>query len=282
MKRLISLLIYSLFLFLAGSAFSQQIKFNLVLDGAANGWIGINNIAQDQQGYLWFTTYNNGFYQYDGSTFKAFTHDSTNKNSVSCNDISCLAIDKTGSIWIGTFYSGLDRFNPATKTFTHFRHNPKDISSLGNDSIYSILADHLGNIWIGTLGGVDRLDTKTGKIFHYSHDERDASSLSYNNVFTIYEDHQGTIWIGCVYSSGLGLQKSENGGLNRFDRATGKFTRYKHNPADGNSITDNNVTALFEDSKGNFWVGTSGGLHTMDRTTGKFTHYPYDPSIRKN
>ncbi|HEX7847212.1 MAG TPA: two-component regulator propeller domain-containing protein, partial [Chitinophagaceae bacterium] len=36
--------------------------------------------------------------------------------------------------------------------------------------------------------------------------------------------------------------------------------------------------AIFEDSKGNFWVGTAGdGLHTMNRATGKFQRYLYDP-----
>ena len=48
-----------------------------------------------------------------------------------------------------------------------------------------------------------------------------------------------------------------------------------NNPA---SIADNKVRAIFEDSKGNFWVGTRGdGLHIMDREKGTFKHYYYDP-----
>jgi signal transduction histidine kinase len=39
------------------------------------------------------------------------------------------------------------------------------------------------------------------------------------------------------------------------------------------------VTALLEDSKGNFWVGTAeDGLHIMNRETGTFIRYTYDPS----
>ena len=35
---------------------------------------------------------------------------------------------------------------------------------------------------------------------------------------------------------------------------------------------------MFEDSRGNFWVGTGGdGLHIMDRKTGRFERLPYDP-----
>jgi hypothetical protein len=72
---------------------------------------------------------------------------------------------------------------------------------------------------------------------------------------------------------------SKDGGLNRMDKKTGRFTRYLHDPKDPNSLVDNKVKALFEDSKGNLWVGTSGdGLHTMDRTRGTFTRYPHDPA----
>lgn len=36
--------------------------------------------------------------------------------------------------------------------------------------------------------------------------------------------------------------------------------------------------SVFEDSRGNFWVGTVGdGLHLMDRDRGTFKHFPYDP-----
>ena len=138
----------------------------------------------------------------------------------------------------------------------------------------SILEDHLGNIWIGTLGGgLDLLDRKSGRFEHYFHQENNSSSLSNNKVFTIYEDRQGTLWVGCGSMS----DAKEDGGLNRFDRATGGFTRFLHDPADPNSIATNKVKTLFEDSKGNFWVGTSGdGLHIMDRQKGTFRHFYYD------
>ena len=66
-------------------------------------------------------------------------------------------------------------------------------------------------------------------------------------------------------------------------KKTGKFTRYKHDPADPSSIENNKVRAIFEDSKGNFWIGTAGdGLHIMDRNTGKFHHFHYDPNQPEN
>ena len=68
------------------------------------------------------------------------------------------------------------------------------------------------------------------------------------------------------------------GGLNKMDIKTGKFTRYLSDPKNPNTLTDNKVRAILEDKAGNFWVGTGGdGLHIMDRKTGSFQRFTYDP-----
>ena len=71
----------------------------------------------------------------------------------------------------------------------------------------------------------------------------------------------------------------KKGGLNRFNKNTGTFTRYLHDEKDPHSLIDNRVRAIFEDSYGNFWIGTAGdGLHTMDRENGTFERHTYDPA----
>ena len=79
------------------------------------------------------------------------------------------------------------------------------------------------------------------------------------------------------------LRANENadkkGGLNRFYKNTGTFTRYLHDEKDPRSLIDNRIRAIFEDSNGNFWIGTAGdGLHTMDREKGTFERLTYDPA----
>ena len=77
----------------------------------------------------------------------------------------------------------------------------------------------------------------------------------------------------------LGWEINNEGGLNRFDRNTGTFTRYLNDPKNPHSLINNKVRAIFEDSRGTFWVGTSGdGLHTMDRETGSFERHLYNPA----
>src|SRR4051812_41820617 len=93
---------------------------------------------------------------------------------------------------------------------------------------------------------------------------------------TIYEDKQNAVWIG----TGTSFKDYDScGGLNKLNKKTGKFIRYMHDDKDLHSLIDNRVRAIFEDSRGNFWVGTAGdGLHTMDRTKGIFERHMYDPS----
>src|SRR4030095_14825744 len=118
------------------------------------------------------------------------------------------------------------------------------------------------------------------KSFHYENDPNDPSSLSCNTVRALYEDKQGTLWVGtgsAFYGENPGYEG--NGGLNKLNKETGKFIRYMHDEKDPHSLIDNRVRAIFEDSRGNFWVGTAGdGLHTMDRSKGTFERHLYDPS----
>jgi signal transduction histidine kinase/ligand-binding sensor domain-containing protein len=253
--------------------FSQQISFNQIIYNSGKTITGFRGITQDHLGFIWLASRREGIYRYDGTEFVNFIHSDSNVNSLGSDHDECIFADSADIIWVGTNEGGLDRFNPVTNTFTHFRHDPKNISSLCNDSVTSILEDHLGNLWVGTYAGLDMFDRKAKVFVHYSHKVGDSVSLSDNKVGTIYEDRKGTLWIGCGSPFGL----AAHGGLNRFNRDKGNFTQYLHDPGNPNSLAANKVTALLEDSKGNFWVGTSGnGLHIMDREKGTFKHFYYD------
>ncbi len=255
--------------------FSQEPIFNRVSPPEGASWGGvITGFTQDPQGYLWFAS--TGLYKYDGYHFTHYQNDQLNPKSLISNRVECVFADHNGIIWVGT-WSGLDRLDPATGIFTHFRSKPGDHESLSDNIVFSILEDHEGTIWVGTRGGLNKLDQKTGKFTRYQHHENDSASLSNDQVRVIYEDHQGTIWAGCG-SPFTGETPTGEGGLNRYNRNTGKFTRYMHNSKDPHSLVDNRVRAIFEDSRGNFWVGTAGnGLHTMDRQKGLFERHLYDP-----
>jgi ligand-binding sensor domain-containing protein len=272
-------LLFSVLVLSNAPSFSQQVTFNKVVSplGGFSGFVG--GIAQDKNGYMWIATYG-GLFRYDGYRFKTYVRDPDDGYSISATRLETVCADSKGMIWIATWVQGLDRLDPSTGRFVHFEHDDNDPGSLSHNQVRSILEDRDGVLWIGTLGGLDRYDPKTGKFQHYRNEANDPVSLSCNRVRKIYQDRQGTIWVGTgsPYRQ-EGGDTTKEGGLNRLDKKTGKFTRYTHDPKDPHSLISNKVNAIFEDSRGNFWVGTAGdGLHTMDRRTGKFERHTYDPA----
>ncbi len=269
-----------LFLFIPGftDAQTQDIKFTLIT-GANGVSLGkINAITQDKNGIIWFSDQTNrGITKYDGTRMTRYQNDSRNENSLGGVYPECLYADSSGNIWVGFYGYGLDRFDPENNIFTHYKHDPNDPQSLANDTVTAVLIDHLKNIWVATYGGLDLLDPATGKFTHFSHNPSDPTSLSWNVIRALYEDREGTIWVG----TGIPWPVNQHGGLNRFDRKSGTFTRYLPDPKNPNSIASDKVRAIFEDSKGTLWVGSLGanGLQSLDRNTDLFTSYPYDPKF---
>jgi len=261
---------------ISSSAQNQQLKFNDVLgtDGLTLG--KINSMTRDIHGVMWFSDQDyRGIVRFDGSKMTRFQNDPKNPNSLGGFYPECVYADSSGLIWIGFYGMGLDKFDPLTGTFTHYRHKSDDPNSLANDTVTSVLVDHLGNIWVGNYGGLDLLDPKTGTFKHYPNKPNDPSSLSSNIIRAVYEDRSGDLWVGSglVWSSDW-----KDGGLNLFNRKKGTFTRYLHDSAKENSLINNKVRAIFEDSRGTLWIGTAGdGLHSMDKKTGVITRHRNDP-----
>jgi len=258
-------------------AFPQQPQFHLQIDEKTHHFGTAYTIIQDQQGYTWFSSFTKGLIRYDGKEFKTFKHDPENSNSPASNLIISMAVDHAGKIWMGHLGKGLDRFDPVTNTFTHFTRNKADPNSIISDTVFNVMIDHTGKLWIGTDKGLETFDNKTNKFTHIPKKINDKSTDSSNVVFTVYEDKKNSIWF--VSGDPFSGRTTNSDGLSRLDPSTGKQIFYKANPQNPESLINSQVSAIFEDSRGNFWVGTKGnGLHTLDRNTGKFTRHLYDPS----
>lgn len=87
-------------------------------------------------------------------------------------------------------------------------------------------------------------------------------------VYTMLQDHKGFLWFGTMY------------GLYRFD---GRFyTVFRHDPADTNSPSSDDVVHLHEDREGVLWIATyAGGVNSWNPRESRFqswTHRPGDPN----
>jgi len=224
-------------------------------------------IAQDSKGFMWFGT-EDGLNKYDGHRFTIIRHIPDDPSSLAYNHILSLYEDRTGTLWIGTFLAGLDRYDSTQDRFIHYRHDPKNPNSLSHDMIRTIYEDLSGTLWIGTDGGLNRFNRETETFTRYIHYPDDANTLSHNTVRAICEDRTGMLWIG-----------TEGGGLNKFDRDTETFTHYIHDPSNPKSLSSNSVRAIYEDNAGKLWIGTDGGgLNKLDRDTETFFHFLADPN----
>ena len=70
-------------------------------------------------------------------------------------------------------------------------------------------------------------------------------------------------------------------GLNKYDGYN--FTVYLNDPYDSTSISDNEITSIYEDKDGYIWIGTINGiLNKFDRTTETFKHFKleYDKDFK--
>jgi ligand-binding sensor domain-containing protein/signal transduction histidine kinase len=178
--------------------------------------------------------------------------------------VLCMLQDFEGNIWCGTVGGGVSKFDG--KFFTNYTEN----EGLSNNRVRSILQDRKGNLWFGTEGGgVIKFDGK----FFTNYTEKDG--LNNNVVRCILEDQAGNLWFGtqhgvCKYDGNrvedLGSgDKSDPASQQDIIRVKGKpvksFFRYTENVGLGS----NRVESIFQDKKGNIWIGTSkGGVTKFD------------------
>jgi signal transduction histidine kinase len=213
-------------------------------------------------------TYRGGLNRFEDGRFTRFT----TKDGLSSNNVKAIYGDREGSLWIGTD-AGLNRLKDGRLTVYTTKNG------LLSDNVYVIYEDRRGNLWVGTGGGgLARFEG--GEFINYTNKE----GLSHNTVSTIYEDQQGNLWIGT------------GGGLDRFK--DGQFTHYEltraftalHEDQEGNlwistrgdglirfkdgkattyttkeGLFDNVVTAILEDGKGNFWMGSFRGIFRVSK-----------------
>lgn len=241
----------------------------------------IISIVNDHTGSLWIGTAA-GFAlkirDYDEFVDEIFA--SVNFYDISSHNISYVFVDNSGIIWFGTVGGGLKKYDGLKNNFLHYKHDPNNINSISNNTVRSIYEDDEGILWIGTIGGgLNKFDRKSNKITRFYHDGNDENSLSDNDVISLLKDKNGVLWIG-TWDGGLNkLIEDEIKPINIRTNVKGKirFLRYKHNIEDSNSLSDNIVQNLYEDSRGNIWIGTGSGLNIYNPKHDNFTVFKFDP-----
>jgi len=216
----------------------------------------VNCFAEDNKGNLWIGTNGEGLLRLNKQTGQITTYRNNpeNNNSLSSDIVVSLEFDHSGTLWIGTYLGGLDAFDG--KNFKHFKHTP-DPASLSDNRIYALLEDSSNRLWVGTLnGGLDLLDRQAGTFKHFRPDIK--NTVNSFVVSCLYEDKNKNIWIGTT------------AGVNVFDHQSATFKYLTNNPADSNSLIQNDVNSILQDARGWMWIGTKEGISIYDPVTRLF------------
>ncbi|MCY6482961.1 diguanylate cyclase [Clostridium aestuarii] len=239
------------------------------------------SVLEDHNDTLWIGTWNGGVNRLKNkkTVDLKFINDPQDKTSISGNTIWTMVEDRRGDMWFGTWNDGLNRLTAEERLkkdprFIRYSYNSKDPKSLGNNSILSIYEDSRGILWIGTWGGgLNRLDPdniERGEIEFkkYLYDPENKQSIGDNFIKTIMEDQSGNIWVG-TWGGGMSMLSSE-----AIQSGKNEFKRYEKSWNDPNTLSHNDVTAIYQDFEGIFWISTyGGGLNCFNPKTEQFKCY---------
>lgn len=241
-------------------------------------------IIQDSAGYMWFsTTYE--VLKYDGHKAQLYRYNSRDSTSLASNTIAEMFLDSKGRLWLGHI-KGMSRYIKDCDCFKNYLFNssPKDslveslfksrVINFTKNTVFAIAEDRNHQIWAGTNGGDLARYDEEADLFHLSDDlpSRPAQKVP-PLINELMVDRNNNLWIGS------GSQRDKDlGSLIKLNLDAGDIKEYKNREGDVNSLIDNRVTKLLENTDGTILVGTfNSGLHYYNAIEDNFIRLTYNP-----
>lgn len=254
----------------------------------------IYNILEDKDGGIWLGTYFGGinYYHINNSLIEKFMSNTQGGQLVG-TVVRIIQKDDKGNIWLGTENGGVSKLDPLTNAIENFNVNNVRLT---NDNIHGLLPLN-DKIILGTfVYGMDILDYKSKKVvyhvepnikanstlksnfLYYIHKNRkgeillastrghykfDIHSKSFETIqqvptdmsyTTLLEDRQGNIWLGTWLN-----------GIYMYHPDKTQALHFNHRADNENSLPNNKINCLYENRKGQIWVGTEGGIAIIDK-----------------
>ncbi len=215
----------------------------------------------EENGNLWVGTKGSGIFRYtDFQSENSSSDNFLNPGELDNNSVYELKKSSDDLIYIGSDGNGLGIFDIKANKFIKWA-NVKRVNQYPEfRSVYSILESPDKSLWIGTSGyGLIHLKIVKeagGLTLEYleSYKFKNNNTGPANDIiYSVTQGGNNQLWIACRY-----------GGLSLLDLKTRKFKTFKASTYEG-SLSNNDVLAVFKDSKNRIWVGTSYGLNWIDQ-----------------
>jgi len=278
--------------------------------------VHILQVCFHESNKLWVGTRNYGvlLYDLDQDRFFNYQYNEYDEGSFTTeNAIRSMLLDRSGTMWFGTWGDGISVLSPALQKFAHYKHLPGIKDGLPDNWITGITEDSQGNIWIGTkAGGLAKFDPDE-KTFEHHLQEFTEPEDHPTEITYVYYDSRDKLWIGTYadalyrydpvtrikthYPKGPGsvsqkrisaitelvpgeiLISTYGGGLNIYRYNSKTFKQFMNDPEDPTSIPDNQIWLPFLGDDGNYYFGgnSSDGIIRFNPKTEKFSQ----PLIRQ-
>ena len=229
----------------------------------------VRSCCEDEAGRLWIGT-DIGLDCHDPQTGRFIHHYRQNDSFSRINypSIWCMTRDIQGNIWLGSYFGGVNWFNPEYEVYTWYKPSPIEGEGLSFPVVGCIQEDNRGNLWIATEGGgVNYLDRKSGRIKWYT---KKKHGLASDNIQTLYYDQEDEIlWIG-----------THLGGMDRLDIKKGTIRHCFPGPKGSYPVYQSIIKDIvpYRDS---LVIGTLHGVYMYDINTGNYRRMFKRNDIRK-
>ena len=278
---------------------SSKKLLSLLANGKQNGIdVDVRSIDIDHKGVLWVGAYNGvSVIQPNGTIQKVYNNPD---KATSTGKIKAVFTDRKGSVWIGTYYNGINIWDVSNVNFTNLSQNSGK-KALSFNVVSSIVADKNKNIYFGTEGGGITILNSSTQTTSYLY-ANNTSESSRNNIKSMYISDNGILWIGTL-SEGLvvydtkskrfitdnispdlrkllkqsGVYVIKKGrkndiiwlgtfgkGLIQYDTTNNTYQVIGNDNYSDNFLTSDRIRTLLIDKKDCIWIGTQSGLNRIN------------------
>lgn len=236
----------------------QQLSKVPYLPGTSEGISSeqIRDFVEDNEGNIWFGTFD-GLHRYSiGNKQYSLIQIPQYVGGLNHPSIFALYKDVAGTIWVGSYYGGVNYFSPQHDTFVHYDYGRKINSYYSY--IGEIVIDKNEHLWLSTDGGgITCVDKKWNTLQQFTAGGK--NSISHNNVKSIcYDEKKNCLYIGTYL-----------GGLSRYDLNTGRFYNYWKEESHSSDMPDEIVyhVKIWKDQ---IYISAHNGFFRLDTQTQKF------------
>ena len=167
------------------------------------------------------------------------------------DQVAFIKEDITGSIWIGSMWSGINRYDTLTKKITHYEGS----NGFADSSAWNAFISRDGTLWFST---------QSDNLFRVGNFPKTINSINEDGgAHGLLEDKEGGLWVG-----------TKGKGLLQYDKQKNLVHRFRNNPSDPNSLFDNSIDWLFQNNRDTIWLGTDDGVGIFNTVTKQFSRFP--------